>query len=282
MDPLDENTLDRLAEAICDTDGPNHRQGWQLPYFFRNAGWREVSEYDESGRKRWVLDLLRARRHDSQAMEQVICRLSDPREYQEEPRQAQQVAQMLNRFLALEGLKVTYGSGRPLVVPLPGAMISPDTPASVDLKRDLGTFILDPELAGILRLRLDEAATCREHGACVATIVLLGSILEGALFDVANRFIASAMRSTKSPRDGRKLSSWQLVDLINVAHDRGWIQPDVRVFAHTLRDYRNFVHPREQLKRREFPDQDTVNVCWDVVVAALNDIGAAVAAADST
>jgi hypothetical protein len=282
MDPLDENTLDRLAEAICDTDGPNHRQGWQLPYFFRNAGWREVPEYDEIGRKRWVLDLIRARRYDSQAMEQVICRLSDPREYQEEPKQAQQVAQMLNRFLALEGLKVTYAGGRPLVVPLPGAMISPDAPASVDLKRDLGTFILDTELAGILRLRLDEAATCREHGACVAAIVLLGSILEGALFDVASRFIASAMQSTKSPRDGRKLSGWQLVDLINVAHDRGWIQPDVSAFAHTLRDYRNFVHPREQLKRREFPDQDTVNVCWDVVVAALNDLGAAVAAAAST
>jgi hypothetical protein len=41
----------------------------------------------------------------------VLCRLSDPREYQEDPRAAQHVAQTLNRFLALEGLKMTYNDG---------------------------------------------------------------------------------------------------------------------------------------------------------------------------
>jgi hypothetical protein len=273
---LDGNTLDRIADLVCDTDGPHHRQGWELPRFFRNAGWRDVPEYDEIGRKRWVLAILSARRDDRPAIEQVVCRLSDPREYQDEPRQAQQVAQSLNRILALEALKVTYAGGRPMVVALPGAMIAPDAPAGVDLKRELGAFILDPDLAGILRLRLDEASTCREHGACLSTIIMLGSILEGALLDVATRFIPSAMRSSSAPGDGRKLSRWTLDELINVAHERGWIQPDVRAFAHSLRDYRNFVHPREQLKRGEFPDQDTVNVCWDVVMAALNDLAAAV------
>jgi hypothetical protein len=278
---LDENTLDRIAELICDTNGPHHRQAWELPRFFGHAGWRDVPEYDDSGRKRWVLDLLRARRHDRPAIEQMICRLADPREYQEDPRQAQQVAQMLNRFLALEGLKVTYAGGRPMLVELPGAMIAPDTPAGVDLKRELGAWIHDEELAGILRLRLDEASTCREHGACLSAIIMLGSILEGALLDVATRFISAAMQSSSAPGNARKLSFWTLDDLINVAHERGWIQPDVRAFASTLRGYRNFVHPREQLKRREFPDQDTVSVCWDVVIAALNDLAAAVASEPS-
>lgn len=276
MDTLDENTLGRIADVICDTDGPNHRQAWQLPLFFRHAGWRDVPEYRDIGRRRWVLDLLLSRRHDGGAIVQVLCRLSDPREYQEDPRVAQQVAQTLNRFLALEGVKVTYASGRAVVVDLPRAMLSPDAPATVDLVQDLSTFIRDPDLAGILRFRLDEASTCREHGACVSAIVMLGSVLEGALLDIATRFIASAMRSSKAPGDGRKLSSWSLADLINVAHERGWIQPDVHAFAHSLRDYRNFVHPREQLRRGEFPDQDTVSVCWDVVIAALNDLSAAV------
>jgi hypothetical protein len=275
---LDDNTLDRIAELICDTNGPYHRQGWQLPLFFRHTGWRDVPDYADIGRKRWVVDLLHTRRDDRRAIEQVICRLSDPREYQEDPKQAQKVAQMLNRFLALEGLKVTYASGRPMLVELPGAMIAPDAPAAVDLKRELGTFILDPQLVGILRLRFDEASTCREHGACLSTIIMLGSILEGALLDVATRFISVAMQSSSAPGDGQKLSRWTLDDLINVAHERGWIQPDVRAFAHSLRDYRNFVHPREQLKRGEFPDQDTVNVCWEVVMAALNDLATAVAA----
>ncbi len=277
MEPIDDKTLGRIADLICDTNGPNHRQGWELPQFFRHAGWPDVPEYDNIGRKRWVLDLLRAKRDDKRATEQVLCRLCDPREYQEESRRAQQVAQALNRVLALEGLKVTYSSGRPIVVELPGAMISPDTPAALNLKRELGAFIFDQQLAAILRLRLDEASTCREHGASLAAIILLGSILEGALLDVATRFVSSAMRSSRAP-EGRKLSSWSLVELIDVAHERGWIQPDVRAFAHVLRDYRNFVHPWEQRRRGEFPDHDTVNVCWEVVIAALNDLGAAVAA----
>src|SRR5262249_1307400 len=111
MDTLDENTLGRIADVICDTDGPNHRQGWQLPIFFRQARWQDVPEYREIGRRRWVLDLLVSRRHDTQAIEQVLSRLSDPREYQEDPRVAQRVAQELNRFLALEGLKITYAGG---------------------------------------------------------------------------------------------------------------------------------------------------------------------------
>src|SRR5215472_13470981 len=195
MNELDENTLGRIADVVCDTDGPNHRQGWQLPIFFRQAGWEDVPDYREVGRRRWVLDRLVSRRHDARPIEQVLNRLSDPREYQEDPRVAQQIAQELNRFLALEGLKVAYASGRPVIVELPRAMLSPDAPAAVDLAQDLGSFIRDPALAGILRLRLDEASTCREHGACVSAIVMLGSVLEGALLDIATRFISLAMTS---------------------------------------------------------------------------------------
>jgi len=275
---IDENTLERVADLVCDTDGPNHRQAWELPRFLRKAGWAGVPEYDESGRRRWVLAQLLSRRSDQAAIEQVLCRLADPLEY-DEPRQAQRVAQELNRFLALEGLKVTYAGGRPHVVALPAAMIAPDAPAPVHLQRELGSFIQDPRLAAILRQRLDEVHTCREHGACLATIILLGSILEGALLDVATRFVEAAMRSSRAPADGRKVNRWSLSELIDVGHERGWIQSDVQRFSHVLRDYRNFVHPREQQKRDEFPDQDTVSVCWDVVIAALNDLGAAVAAA---
>jgi hypothetical protein len=277
-EPLDENTLDRIADLICDSDGPNHRQAWQLPIFFRQAGWADVPEYTEIGRKHWVLELLHERRNDPSAIEKALRRLTDPREYPDGPGEAQLVARALNRTLALEGLKVTYAGGRPVVVRLAAAMVSPDAPAPIDLQRDMSAFIRDGAMAGILQMRLDEAATCREHGACLATIILLGSVLEGALLDVAFRFIATAMQSSRAPK-GKKLAAWTLAELIDVEHELGWIQPDVQAFSHSLRDYRNFVHPREQLKRQEFPDQDTVSVCWDVVIAALNDLGVAVAAA---
>jgi hypothetical protein len=213
-------------------------------------------------------------------LERVIRRLADPREYQGDPRQAFEVAQRLNGVLGLEGLKVTRESGRPIVVRLPSATVTADTVGPVDLKRDLATFIRDPELCGILRARLDEAATCREHGAALAAIILLGSILEGALQDIATRFPGVAGRASRAPKDKQgkvlPIPHWKLSGLILVAHEVGWIQADVRDFATVLRDYRNLIHPNAQQRLGQAPDHDTVSICWNVVVAALNDLGAAV------
>ena len=78
MNPLDPNTLEQLAALICDTDGPHHRQYWQLEKFFTNAGWFGVPPYDESGRERWTRELLTSRHEDPAAIAQVIRRLADP------------------------------------------------------------------------------------------------------------------------------------------------------------------------------------------------------------
>ncbi|MEH1058711.1 hypothetical protein V6U89_26305 [Micromonospora sp. CPCC 206171] len=43
-------------------------------------------------------------------------------------------------------------------------------------------------------------------------------------------------------------------------------------YAHVLRNHRNLVHPKKQLKQRYAPDADTVRIAWNVVVAALNDL----------
>jgi hypothetical protein len=73
-------------------------------------------------------------RNDRVAVAQVLCRLADPLEYQDEPRLAQRVAQELNRFLALEGLEVTYAGGRPHIVELSAAMTAPGATAPVHLQ----------------------------------------------------------------------------------------------------------------------------------------------------
>ncbi len=279
--PLDENTVESIADIICDDGGPNYREGWKLPQFLRRAGCTDVPEFDGSPRKRWLVELLMERRDDRRAMEMVIRRLADRREYQDDPKQAHEVAQRLNAVLALEGLKIERAAGRPFVVRLPAATIAPDGAAPLELKRGLDTFILDADLCGILRSRLDEAVTCRDHGAALAAIILLGSVVEGALQHVALRYPAAAGRASSAPKDRHgkvpPVTGWRLSHLIIVAHEVGWIQADVRDFATVLRDYRNLVHPQEQKRLGLVPDYDTVNVCWNVVIAALNDLGSTVA-----
>jgi hypothetical protein len=286
IEGIDENTLGSIADVIIDDDGPHYRQGWELPGFFRRAGWSNVPDYDDSGRRRWVLEQLHERRRHSGDIEKVILRLADPREYQQSPKEAFLVAQRLNRILSLEALKVIHESGRPIVIRLAAPVVAPDSPAPVNLKKDIAVVVRDRSIVEVLRVRLDEASTCRDHGASLAAVILLGSILEGVLLDVTSRSLAVAMRAKRAPKDrqGRPqqdLSRWRLEHFIDVAHELHWIQADVPSFAHSLRRYRNLVHPNAQLEIGDFPDSDTVDVCWSVVVAALNDLGDTVGGSSS-
>src|SRR5262249_53238924 len=112
-----------------------------------------------------------------------------------------------------------------------------------------------------LKARLDESHICWKSGACTAAIIMLGSLLEGVLYDVA-----------LSQHDGGPRPSDRLEDLINLAKEKGWFAQDVVDYAHVLRNHRNLVHPKKQLTQGYAPEDDVVRIAWNVVVAALNDL----------
>jgi hypothetical protein len=71
----------------------------------------------------------------------------------------------------------------------------------------------------------------------------------------------------------RKRDNTNLDLLLTSAHKRGWIQPDAMDFSKIVRQYRNFVHPREQMNSGGVtPDGDTVLMCWQPVLAVINDL----------
>lgn len=70
----------------------------------------------------------------------------------------------------------------------------------------------------------------------------------------------------------KKFHEWTLNDMIKVAHEENWIDLDVKRFSHSLREFRNLVHPYEQMVSQVFPDGDTCSICWLVVQAAVNDL----------
>ena len=57
-----------------------------------------------------------------------------------------------------------------------------------------------------------------------------------------------------------------------MAHDIGLLKPDVQKFSHGLRDFRNYIHPYEQLTSGFTPDEHTAKVCLQVLKAALADM----------
>ena len=47
---------------------------------------------------------------------------------------------------------------------------------------------------------------------------------------------------------------------------------DVQKFGHALRDFRNYIHPNEQLRSGFSPDRHTAKLCFHAFIAALSDI----------
>jgi hypothetical protein len=90
-------------------------------------------------------------------------------------------------------------------------------------------------------------------GAWKSVVVMSGSILEAILYDQLTKdsaTVASAVAASKAPKN-RDLSKgeWRLHDLIQVAVELGILPPPrAASIDQILRDYRNFVHPKKEIR----------------------------------
>jgi hypothetical protein len=50
------------------------------------------------------------------------------------------------------------------------------------------------------------------------------------------------------------------------------LKPDVQKFSHGLRDFRNYIHPYEQMRSGFTPDEHTAKLCFQVLKAALASV----------
>ena len=128
----------------------------------------------------------------------------------------------------------------------------------------------------IIENRLSEARAAMGAGAYLSTIFLCGSVLEAVLLGAAQKEPARFNRASASPKtaDGsvKRFHEWSLAQFIDVACEAGLLKPDVKKFSHGLRDFRNYIHPYEQMVSGFTPDQHTAKVCFQVLKAALASV----------
>lgn len=138
------------------------------------------------------------------------------------------------------------------------------------------TLPVEGSVKPILSARLKEAEICLQNNASLAAIFLSGSILEGILLGVANSYPERFNRASscpKTPEGGPKqFAQWSLAQLIDVSREIDVLGEDIKKFGHALRDFRNYIHPYEQMTANFTPDGDTAKMCIHVVKAAMNDV----------
>jgi len=276
---MDRQTLERIADFICgdfSTASPVYRTGSDLTRFFERVGFSNF-QHDGSTRKWWTLGVLEQLSENN--LKAVINRLANPKEYGGDPGLVKIAIEGLNRILAIEGLKVELDGISPVLREITPQLSEDEKPA--DIKPlpppDFLNLKLEPGLGEILAKRWEEAQKCFNSEAYLAAIIMMGSLLEGMLLSVMQKFPCEANQSNMAPKDAKsgkvkRFADWSLSDMINVSHDLGWIDLDVKNFSHSLRGFRNLIHPYEQLATQAFPGKDTAEISWLVVQAASNDL----------
>jgi hypothetical protein len=148
------------------------------------------------------------------------------------------------------------------------------------LNKDLGAVdltALPKELTAqqVIAARLDEIDRALDSGAPLAVIFLVGSTLEGLLAELslahASTF-ASAAAAPKVKGAVKSLDTWTLSELITVSHALGLLGEDVAKHADQVRNFRNYIHPRQQLRENFEPRIETARIAQQVLRAALADL----------
>jgi hypothetical protein len=128
-------------------------------------------------------------------------------------------------------------------------------------------------LVPILEARLAEAMRCLEANAPLAVVFHCGSILEGLLLGVASANARQFNQAPSTPKDTtgsvKRFHEWTLAQFIDVACDLGYLKLDVKKFGHSLRDFRNYIHPYQQMSSGFSPDRYTAAICLQVLRAAV-------------
>lgn len=135
---------------------------------------------------------------------------------------------------------------------------------------------IETQAVAIIENRLGEARTAMGVGAYLSVIFLCGSVPEAVLLGAAQKEPSRFNRASSSPKaaDGgvKRFHEWSLAQFIDVSCEIGLLKPDVKKFSHGLRDFRNYIHPYEQMVSGFTPDEHTAKVCFQVLKAALASV----------
>lgn len=148
------------------------------------------------------------------------------------------------------------------------------------LNKDLGAVdltALPKELTAqqVIAARLDEIDRALDAGAPLAVIFLVGSTLEGLLADLSLAHASIFTSAAAAPRVKgivKPLNAWTLSELITVSHTLGLLGEDVAKHADQVRNFRNYIHPRQQLKENFEPRIETARIAQQVLRATLTDL----------
>ena len=284
---ISQKTIEKLRELI--NEETEYRSGPKLVAFFNQYGFRDVYENGFPSRWKYAEEKIRAL-NGKPEIDICIKDVFAPVNFIGRFSELDSFIADFNQYLCFDGWTVIR-KGREIT-------FSKATGVDIDKEKEKERIVnnteaefLNTEFADIsienlpignyvlpyIEARISEIKTCLSAKASLSVIFLSGSTLEGVLLGLAQNNPAMYNQAKSAPKDNktgkiRLFHEWTLSNLIDVSCEVGFLREDVKKFSHSLRDFRNYIHPFQQMSENFSPDENTAKICFQVLKAALFQI----------
>ena len=278
---LSKKTLEKLRELI--NEETEYRSGPILIQFFNELGFSDT--YGQGFPSRWIYTDERLNRiNGTPELDTCIKAVFSPVNFIGRIGELDAFMNDFNQFMVFDKWQVFRDEADICFKKLEKVKIN-----SSDVKKEeysflnqefndlnLGILKLENVVTDVLQYRVSEIEKCFSADAPLSVILLAGSTLEGILLGVAARYpreFNSSKCAPKSTSDKvKQFHDWSLNNFIDVARDVGFVEHDVHKFSHSLRDFRNYIHPFEQVSSGFNPSMHTAKICLQVLKVAIHQI----------
>lgn len=273
---LNSKTLEKLRNLIILETG--YRSGPDLVSFFNQLGFKDTYGQGFPSRWKYTDDRLNAI-NNSERICECITILFSPINYIGKEDDLNRNLEDFNKYLDFDGYKVIISGKKVRIVDIEDNKNNDDVDSFLKEEFEevsLGSIVLITDIEDSIQKRINEIKKCLSSSSHLAALILIGSCLEGLLICVAEKNKKKFNSARTSPKDKDKkvlpFKNWTLSNLIDTAFELNIINLDVKKYSHTLREFRNYIHPYEQVKSNFYPNEHTVKISWQVLKAALSEI----------
>lgn len=132
------------------------------------------------------------------------------------------------------------------------------------------TSIENNRIKKILERDYMEIQKCLQWKCWKAAITLCGSFLEAILLEKLKKVGGRALLSPK--KGNGPIEDWRLTNYIDVAIDLGLIKEGVDKFAHSVRQYRNLIHPSLEIEGGLKAGEEEAKIAFHVLNMIMRDL----------
>ena len=280
---LSKKTLEQLRVIINGDGTSDYRTGAQLVTFFNGLGFHD--RYGQGFPSRWMYTDDRLERiNGTPEIDKCIKNVFAVVNYVGRISELDEKISNFNQYLVFDKWKIIRDNAAikfqkldHVVIESPRSMTEEDVFLKKSFEVNIASLGLPLNLNDIIDKRLKEVEICVKNEATLSAVIMIGSIMEGILLGIASLYPRQFNQAQSAPKDKngavKKLPEWTLNNYIDVATEIGFLKQDVKKFSHAVRDFRNYIHPYSQMATQFFPDKQTAIICFQVLKAAINQIG---------